>query len=111
MAVRREDFEAVGGYDEAFTSYGFEDMDLASRLSMIGVPKRTIWQERFLRSIRHDHASRTANFEITDFDAAMAQSRAIFEENRSLGRACPNGPRFGLGRVERNFEEWVELTA
>lgn len=31
-AVPREAFAAVGGFDEAFTSYGFEDMEVAFRL-------------------------------------------------------------------------------
>jgi len=31
-SVRREDLEAVGGFDEGFVTYGFEDLELAWRL-------------------------------------------------------------------------------
>jgi glycosyltransferase involved in cell wall biosynthesis len=36
MAVRRSSFHAVGGFDEAYSSYGFEDRDLLLRLSREG---------------------------------------------------------------------------
>lgn len=110
IAVRREDFERVGGYDEAFTSYGYEDRDLIGRLAMAGVPERMIRQERFLRGLRHDHASRMKHFDISDFHVAMELGRRRYEENRSSATVSPNGRRFGLGRVERNFTDWVDFT-
>jgi GT2 family glycosyltransferase/SAM-dependent methyltransferase len=36
----RESFESVGGFDEGFTGWGFEDTELASRLLAVGVPIR-----------------------------------------------------------------------
>jgi len=36
MAVRREHFEAIGGYDEDFTGQSFDDDDLVTRLEMYG---------------------------------------------------------------------------
>lgn len=41
-AVPREAFLAAGGFDEAFTGYGFEDMDLGFRLEAQGVVFRPL---------------------------------------------------------------------
>lgn len=37
LSVRAEDFFAIGGFDEDFTGYGFEDMELGFRLAEHGV--------------------------------------------------------------------------
>ena len=36
-SVRRDDFDSVGGFDEAFTGYGHEDLELGYRLQKSGV--------------------------------------------------------------------------
>lgn len=36
-SLRREDFDKVGGFDEAFTGYGHEDLELGYRLQKSGV--------------------------------------------------------------------------
>jgi len=36
-SLRRDDFDAVGGFDEAFTGYGHEDLELGYRLRKSGV--------------------------------------------------------------------------
>ncbi len=38
ISVAREDFERVGGFDDAYRSWGVEDIDLALTLSKAGVP-------------------------------------------------------------------------
>jgi len=40
LMVRREHFEAIGGFDAAFRAYGFEDRDLLIRLGKLG---RIVW--------------------------------------------------------------------
>ncbi len=56
VCVRREDFHAVGGYDESMSSYGYEDMDLYGRLVKLGRREEKIDSFDFLRSIAHsDH--------------------------------------------------------
>ena len=37
-SVRKSDLEAVAGFDESFTGYGHEDLELGYRLTLLGVP-------------------------------------------------------------------------
>lgn len=60
MATRREHFMEVGGYDETFEGYGFEDYDLVCRLERSGLTKETINDPRFLKGLHHDNAERVS---------------------------------------------------
>ena len=53
----REAFERVGGFDEAFMGYGYEDSDLCDMLRQIGVT-RAEYDRRFVSAIPHDDATR-----------------------------------------------------
>ncbi len=65
LVVARADCDAVGGYDEAFEGYGCEDHDMIERLRMAGRGAKT-FPDGFLKSIVHDHASRSRFHEIPD---------------------------------------------
>jgi glycosyltransferase involved in cell wall biosynthesis len=43
VSVRRASLEAVGGFDEAFDLYGWEDTELGARLREHGVRRRFVW--------------------------------------------------------------------
>jgi GT2 family glycosyltransferase len=51
FSVAREAFAAVGGFDEAFRGYGFEDLDFAYRLKRAGV--RIVYEPEAV--VRHVH--------------------------------------------------------
>ena len=55
MAVARQSFLDVGGYDEGFTGYGFEDYDLISRLKEKGCSEITIDNPNFLQVLPKHH--------------------------------------------------------
>ena len=61
ICVWREDFEKIRGYDEKMAGYGFEDLDLKSRLKQIGLRLKPIKNSRFLKSIQHDNGLRIEN--------------------------------------------------
>ncbi len=54
MAVARQSFLDVGGYDEGFTGYGFEDYDLISRLKASGCSEIAIENPDFLHVLPMD---------------------------------------------------------
>lgn len=61
----RKDFEAVGGFDEAFEGCSYADDDLYVRLEMAGIRAASFPGEHFA-AIPHDHESRTRYYEIKD---------------------------------------------
>jgi len=71
LLVTREDFDAVGGYDEAFEGWGSEDQDLIARLDHAGRVIRT-FPAYALTGLRHDDDMRVSFHEVTDLDANRA---------------------------------------
>lgn len=105
ICVRRKDWESVGGFDERFKSYGYEDIDFTNRLSMIGLTKKKITNEKFCKSIAHSSKLRMQHH----LEDRRRENIAIMESNIEQGIACPNGSSFGHGRVKKNFSYWLEV--
>ncbi len=61
IVIKKNDFLAVGGYDERFISYGFEDFDLINRLELNGLIRITIKKPAFLKAIKHPNFIRISN--------------------------------------------------
>ncbi|MET3878898.1 hypothetical protein ABIE50_004310 [Chitinophaga sp. OAE865] len=53
VCVRKEDFLRVGGFDERFKVYGWEDADFNNRLQHLGLEKVTLACKAFLYAIDH----------------------------------------------------------
>lgn len=60
ICARKKDFRAVGGYDERMISYGFEDLDLISRLENAGLKSIPI-PSLHLKALDHEDAERVSN--------------------------------------------------
>ena len=65
MFVAREDFEAIGGYDETFEGWGSEDIDLTERLNLAGGRAGT-FPGGLLAGVPHDNDIRGRFYEIPD---------------------------------------------
>jgi glycosyltransferase involved in cell wall biosynthesis len=65
LLVRRADFDAVGGYDEAFEGWGSEDEDIGERLADAGVTHAT-FDAALLEGLRHDNALRVMHHDVKD---------------------------------------------
>ncbi len=65
VICHRQDFDAIGGYDEAFRGWGGEDDDLLARLAMLGrVPAG--FSAALVDEIPHDEESRVRFHEVKD---------------------------------------------
>jgi len=62
ICVKKEDFQAVNGYDERMLHYGFDDIDFANRLEAKGLRKIQIESSDFLRAIEHTNHERMNNY-------------------------------------------------
>ncbi|HYG26109.1 MAG TPA: glycosyltransferase family 2 protein [Caulobacteraceae bacterium] len=76
MAVWRDDFLSVGGFDEAFREYGHEDVDFALRLMRSGL--KGVWATNAATLLHLDHGRGTVG---AGSDAAL---KRIFAEERTL---------------------------
>ncbi|MEM9024502.1 MAG: sulfotransferase, partial [Bacteroidota bacterium] len=84
VAVWREQFHAVNGYDEGMSGYGYEDDDFYSRLVQhgyrpLGIPMR------FLRGIKHGNDLRE-QYTFHSRDRSMALNRSRYLDNAAIGR-------------------------
>ena len=60
--VRRNDFLAVNGYDEAFAGWGYEEIDLFKRISLYRqFTNQDIYVYKGIHQIRHGHRLRLVN--------------------------------------------------
>ena len=105
VICHRQDFEALGGYDEAFAGWGGEDDDLLARLSMLGrIPAG--FPAELINEIPHDDAARVRFHEIKDRAVQhrinMLYIHAKLDLMRLLGGPLPLATRQGLfGEVRR----------
>lgn len=86
MAVRREDFLAIRGFDERMEIYGGEDMDFAYRIQRLG--RRLHWiEDRNVRMFHMWHpSSRNTALETLEGKAAIEKNREITLNDQSFVR-------------------------
>lgn len=88
MAFWRDDLVRVNGYDESFTGWGNEDLELAVRLQNAGVKRRTLKFGGILYHLWHPFAPRDrqrATKEIVDRCRAERRTRCERGVDRYLG--------------------------
>jgi glycosyltransferase involved in cell wall biosynthesis len=110
IALARESFIRLGGYDEQFRGWGGEDTDLVIRALALGLKARPFDDREFIRVIPHAHTERTVNVAAEDRAAALKRLSEsgtglklgkLVDRFRSLSAPQRNkGGHFGEGRVE-----------
>ncbi|GIG29897.1 glycosyltransferase family 2 protein [Cellulomonas marina] len=103
LAVRREAYEAVGGFDEGYFMF-FEDVDLGERLGRAG------WRNRYVPAARVQHVGGTS---WRDRPAPMIRAHHR-SAARYLGRRYPGPARLPLRlalRAGLRVRELLELRA
>lgn len=92
VICRREDFVAVGGYDEAIVGWGGEDDDLYARLVLAGV-RPSAFPASLVSEIPHDDGLRVRFYAVknraTQHRINMLYVQAKLDLMRMLGSALP----------------------
>ncbi len=114
---RRADFEAIGGYDEAFSGWGGEDADLYLVLAGNGVAERD-YPHRFVRAIPHGDDQRAGWAGMRDKDEKLVVNACYREAKMQMHRILGGGARLPLGKrhammaqIGRELRTWFDAGA
>lgn len=91
VSTTRDDFHAVGGYDESFRAYGWEDVEWGYRLHLLG---REILIAPDFDTLHHGPVTSSAERAVRALDSGAAKRRFIEKHGSSalpVG-AASNGP-------------------
>ena len=83
VAISRELFYRIGGYDETMSGWGYEDVDFTLRASLAG-GKMALVDAETLRFIKHEDRLRVASGDASR-QQTDARNRLISQENLSRG--------------------------
>jgi glycosyltransferase involved in cell wall biosynthesis len=128
IAVRKENFYKVGGFDERMVFYGFEDTDFMHRLMKSGLRPGVIGEKHFLSALTHSNKERMANeYVVNNFcalfvgyvDYASSTILVLFTNNSFFTGTLINrqnlhmdAPDFSDKRKEYDFtvgeNKWLE---
>lgn len=111
LAMFRDDFLRVGGYDEEFEGWGYDDKDLRARLILAGCEFERI-DPAFAGCLAHDDHRRVANM-----PSSCQVKRVTSRRNRSLSRIkrarnqfyANAGREWGLATLLKNFTETLSV--
>lgn len=90
IAIRRQVFHALGGYDEEMNGWGQEDHDLVGRTIAMGLGTATIAHE-FLNVIEHDNTLRVRFSTIKNIFDSASLNTEISRKNLLSGKLVANG--------------------
>ncbi len=94
ILARREVVEQIGGIDEIYGRWGFEDNDWALRARIAG--KLRIARDRFIRHL----GSRTAKTANIDYDRLLQENWVVFKKKWGIDPKLPYGTRLSLTTIE-----------
>jgi len=95
LAVHRNAFLAVRGYDETFVGWGHEDWDFLGRLKQHGLREMKIRERRYRRHVCHGDEERMSNMACKDKEASNIGNEGIRKANEWSGRTVVNPQGFG----------------
>jgi predicted GH43/DUF377 family glycosyl hydrolase len=103
IAMLQATFMDLGGYDERFKSWGYDDNDLLVRAKALGY-KLMETPDEFLAFKRHPDATRKFSEGITQKSESLALNRKFTEQALSSKNYRANsGHEWGICRVQINF--------
>ena len=107
LAIRRQDFLKLGGYDETFDTWRGEDIDLIARMQRIGDFQMDIIPTRYLEAIPHNSKVRFREYPHAQQYETKQEYRNIYDRTETV----VNFGQIGCGVVYRNFhyDEPIQL--
>lgn len=93
VAVRRDLFFSIGGYDEEHKGWGAEDWDLVQRAGKMSRRPIRLLDAQVLKCIEHDDAERLANMPVKDKHENNRVWHQYFAERLDRGEYVVNGGR------------------
>lgn len=112
IAIGRELFIKLGGYDERFgVGYGFDDLDLISRVEKAGYPSVKMPRStRFNKTIKHDSLERGKHMNDTDVASTMERNCCLMTANMDNNISEVNEDKvWGKATVIKNFAEQLTV--
>jgi len=110
IALLKDQFDKVGGYNEALAPFAGEDIDLLKRLEILGIKINVIDVVNFLRTVKHDNKLRLKNLGNDSMDGMRQFNRDLTQKHVSEQRPQVNTNGFTKYKVYKNFSaEWYEL--
>jgi hypothetical protein len=107
IAVSKRAFCEVGGYDEAYLGWGYEDVDLVERLCRAGSVQVPILSSD--TAIEHDDSLRESKCPMGMSESRPQNARRLLQ-NRRAAVVATNNEGWGRAKVEKNFGE-ILITA
>ncbi len=114
LAIRRDDFERLGGYHEKYSAWGEEDVNLVLRARQAGLDMVKLPEALIGGAIQHGNDKRIENLNAKDKAVSTERlgrqrlKNIYYQYYRLLGRPEPvanAGANFGCGEVVINFED------
>ncbi len=120
VAISRQRFMGLGGYDEDYQGWGEEDTDFLRRAKLSGAHHVRFEQLDFLQVIPHDNEARVSNMVSTEAEKTaelsrvdnMRRSNSIIEKFEAVMHRLPtllykpisanSGAFFGTGRYKKD---------
>jgi len=100
IALRRDDFYRIGGYDEEMIGWGYEDQDLIARARSLGLELRSFEKEHAL-VIQHEDKERVRFSSDKNKQKSDARNRALSQMKIAGGRLAANaGREWGTARID-----------
>jgi hypothetical protein len=107
IALKREHFIKIKGYNEALTSVrvGYEDYDLLERLSASGFSRIEVDLKNFTRHFWHDEEARTKNFPASGEprNEASHKNYLVSKANIEKGLLSGNPGPWAVARLSNDF--------
>jgi predicted glycosyltransferase involved in capsule biosynthesis len=108
ISLMKKDFDRIGGYDEEYTVYGSEDIDIVKRCKMIGM-KNIRCPAYYLKTEKHGDSDRTKNQKVTDIGKSLRISQKQYNDSLLMNKIVANERGIVGETLIKNFKEIVKI--